>query len=117
MPWPIGYPGQVARHGSRAAIDDESTVNDVFSPNKFASTAAAELLMTEWADGYSGCAGVTIRGVQPASTAVPGFPSVSARAIAWWGWVMRLVQSGQAQHYALGMTLGAVLILSVYLFL
>jgi len=40
-----------------------------------------------------------------------------ARAIAWWGWVMRLVQSGQTQHYALGMTLGAVLILSVYLFL
>jgi NADH-quinone oxidoreductase subunit L len=39
-----------------------------------------------------------------------------ARAIAWWGWLMRLVQSGQTQHYALGMTLGAVLILSVYLF-
>src|SRR5881409_112690 len=40
-----------------------------------------------------------------------------ARAIAWWGWVMRLVQSGQTQHYALGMTLGAVLILTVYLLL
>ena len=39
-----------------------------------------------------------------------------ARAIAWWGWVMRLVQSGQTQHYALGMTLGAVVILTVYLF-
>jgi NADH-quinone oxidoreductase subunit L len=40
-----------------------------------------------------------------------------ARAIAWWGWLMRLVQSGQTQHYALGMTLGAVLILTVYLLL
>jgi NADH-quinone oxidoreductase subunit L len=38
-----------------------------------------------------------------------------ARAIAWWGWLMRLFQSGQMQHYALGMTLGAVIILTVYL--
>jgi NADH-quinone oxidoreductase subunit L len=38
-----------------------------------------------------------------------------ARAIAWGGWMMRLVQSGQTQHYALGMTVGAVLILTVYL--
>jgi len=40
-----------------------------------------------------------------------------ARAIAWGGWLMRLVQSGQTQHYALGMTVGAVLILTVYLLL
>ena len=38
-----------------------------------------------------------------------------ARAIAWSGWLMRLAQSGQTQHYALGMTVGAVLILTVYL--
>ena len=38
-----------------------------------------------------------------------------ARAIAWSGWLMRLFQSGQTQHYALGMTLGAVVILGVYL--
>lgn len=38
-----------------------------------------------------------------------------ARAIAWWGWFMRLFQSGQTQHYALVMTLGAVLILTAYL--
>ncbi len=38
-----------------------------------------------------------------------------ARGIAWWGWLMRLVQSGQTQHYALGMTLGGVIILTVYL--
>ena len=38
-----------------------------------------------------------------------------ARAVAWWSWVMRLFQSGQTQHYALGMTLGAVLILTAYL--
>jgi len=40
-----------------------------------------------------------------------------ARAIAWGGWLMRLAQSGQTQHYALGMTVGAVLILTVYLLL
>ena len=38
-----------------------------------------------------------------------------ARAIAWGGWIIRLTQSGQTQHYALGMTLGAVVILTVYL--
>jgi len=38
-----------------------------------------------------------------------------ARTIAWGGWLMRFIQSGQTQHYALGMTLGAVLILTVYL--
>lgn len=38
-----------------------------------------------------------------------------ARAIAWGGWIVRLTQSGQTQHYALGMTLGAVVILTVYL--
>ena len=38
-----------------------------------------------------------------------------ARAVAWGGWIIRLTQSGQTQHYALGMTLGAVVILTVYL--
>ncbi|WP_447977972.1 NADH-quinone oxidoreductase subunit L [Candidatus Nitrospira bockiana] len=38
-----------------------------------------------------------------------------ARGFAWWGWFMRLLQSGQTQHYALGMTLGAVLMLTAYL--
>ncbi|MGH7164825.1 MAG: NADH-quinone oxidoreductase subunit L, partial [Nitrospiraceae bacterium] len=38
-----------------------------------------------------------------------------ARAIVWWGWLMRLAQSGQTQHYAFGMAAGAVLILTVYL--
>ena len=36
-----------------------------------------------------------------------------ARAIAWGAWVLRLVQSGQTQHYALGMALGAVVILTL----
>ena len=40
-----------------------------------------------------------------------------ARAIAWGGWFVRLTQSGQTQHYALGMTMGAVVILTVYLLL
>jgi NADH-quinone oxidoreductase subunit L len=39
-----------------------------------------------------------------------------ARAVAWGGWFMRLVQSGQTQHYALGMALGTVIILGVYMF-
>ncbi len=38
-----------------------------------------------------------------------------ARAVAWGGWFIRLTQSGQTQHYALGMTLGAAVILTVYL--
>jgi NADH-quinone oxidoreductase subunit L len=40
-----------------------------------------------------------------------------ARAIAWGGWFIRLTQSGQTQHYALGMTMGAVVILTLYLLL
>ncbi len=39
-----------------------------------------------------------------------------ARAVAWGGWFLRLVQSGQTQHYALGMALGTVIILGVYMF-
>jgi NADH-quinone oxidoreductase subunit L len=39
-----------------------------------------------------------------------------ARAVAWGGWFLRLVQSGQTQHYALGMALGAVVILTMFLF-
>jgi NADH-quinone oxidoreductase subunit L len=38
-----------------------------------------------------------------------------ARAIAWGGWLMRLTQSGETQHYAMGMALGAVVILTLYL--
>jgi NADH-quinone oxidoreductase subunit L len=38
-----------------------------------------------------------------------------ARAIAWGAWFLRLVQSGQTQHYALGMALGAVVILTMFL--
>jgi NADH-quinone oxidoreductase subunit L len=38
-----------------------------------------------------------------------------ARAIAWGGWLLRLVQSGQTQHYALGMALGAVVILTLFM--
>jgi NADH-quinone oxidoreductase subunit L len=38
-----------------------------------------------------------------------------ARGIVWAGWLMRLLQSGQTQHYALGMALGAVIILTAYL--
>ena len=40
-----------------------------------------------------------------------------ARAIAWSGWLLRLTQSGQTQHYALGMALGVVVILTVFLML
>ena len=40
-----------------------------------------------------------------------------ARAVAWGGWFLRLVQSGQTQHYALGMALGAAVILTMFLML
>jgi NADH-quinone oxidoreductase subunit L len=46
---------------------------------------------------------------------IDGAVNGTARAIAWWGWLMRLFQSGQTQHYALGMALGAVVILTAFL--
>jgi NADH-quinone oxidoreductase subunit L len=39
-----------------------------------------------------------------------------ARGFAWWGWVTRFIQTGETQNYALGMTFGAVLILTAYVF-
>ena len=38
-----------------------------------------------------------------------------ARSIAWGGWLLRLIQSGQTQHYALGMALGAIVILTLFM--
>ena len=40
-----------------------------------------------------------------------------ARAVAWGGWVTRLLQSGEAQNYALAMTVGAVVILGTLIYL
>jgi len=37
-----------------------------------------------------------------------------ARGFAWWGWVARFIQTGETQNYALGMTVGAVIILTGY---
>jgi len=48
---------------------------------------------------------------------VDGAVNGVARAIAWGGWLLRLMQSGQAQHYALGMALGVVVLVTMYLFL
>jgi NADH-quinone oxidoreductase subunit L len=39
-----------------------------------------------------------------------------ARGVAWGGWLLRLIQSGQAQHYALATAMGIVL-LTAYLLL
>jgi NADH-quinone oxidoreductase subunit L len=39
-----------------------------------------------------------------------------ARGIAWGGWLLRLIQSGQTQHYALAMAVGIV-VLTAYLLL
>ncbi len=44
---------------------------------------------------------------------IDGIVNGVGRAIAWGGWLLRLVQSGQTQHYALGMALGAVVILTL----
>jgi NADH-quinone oxidoreductase subunit L len=44
---------------------------------------------------------------------IDGIVNGVGRAIAWAGWLLRLVQSGQTQHYALGMALGAVVILTL----
>lgn len=47
---------------------------------------------------------------------VDGAVNGVARAIAWGGWMLRLLQSGQTQHYALGMALGAVAIFTMFFF-
>ena len=39
-----------------------------------------------------------------------------ARVITWGGWLLRLIQSGETQHYALAMAVGIV-ILTAYLLL
>jgi NADH-quinone oxidoreductase subunit L len=36
-----------------------------------------------------------------------------ARGVAWGGWLLRLVQSGQTQHYALAMAGGIVVIVTM----
>ncbi len=38
-----------------------------------------------------------------------------ARGFAWWGWMARLIQTGETQNYALSMTVGAVIVLTAYL--
>ena len=38
-----------------------------------------------------------------------------ARGVAWGGWLLRLIQSGQTQHYALGMAVGAVVLFTMFL--
>ncbi|HSA62904.1 MAG TPA: NADH-quinone oxidoreductase subunit L [Nitrospiraceae bacterium] len=38
------------------------------------------------------------------------------RAVAWGGWLLRLVQSGQTQHYALAMAVGIVILTAYLLF-
>jgi len=38
-----------------------------------------------------------------------------ARGVAWGGWLLRLIQSGQTQHYALAMAAGIVLIVTIFL--
>ena len=39
-----------------------------------------------------------------------------ARTITWGGWILRLIQSGQTQHYALAMAMGLVIITAYLLF-
>ncbi len=48
---------------------------------------------------------------------IDGAVNGTARAFAWGGWLLRRFQTGQAQNYALAMTAGAVVILTVYLLL
>ncbi|MGQ0667391.1 MAG: NADH-quinone oxidoreductase subunit L, partial [Nitrospiraceae bacterium] len=37
-----------------------------------------------------------------------------ARAVAWGAWLLRLIQSGQTQHYALAMAMGVLVIVTVF---
>ena len=47
---------------------------------------------------------------------IDGAVNGAGQVVAWGGRALRLLQSGQTQHYALGMALGAVVILTMYLF-
>lgn len=46
---------------------------------------------------------------------IDGVVNGIARGIAWSGWFLRLVQSGQTQHYALAIAVGIVMIVTVFL--
>src|SRR5262249_23586195 len=37
-----------------------------------------------------------------------------ARGVAWSGWLLRLIQSGQTQHYALAMAVGVMVIVTMF---
>ena len=68
-------------------LTSDVRVNGVASPNAAARTKAAEPLNVEWADGYSGWAGVPLgkkssQGVHAGSGSVLGLPSVSPARIA-----------------------------------
>jgi NADH-quinone oxidoreductase subunit L len=39
-----------------------------------------------------------------------------ARAVAWGGWLLRLIQTGQTQHYALAMAVGAVVLVTLFMY-
>jgi len=47
---------------------------------------------------------------------IDGAVNGTARGIAWGGWLLRLVQSGQTQHYALAMAVGIVMLTAYLLF-
>jgi NADH-quinone oxidoreductase subunit L len=47
---------------------------------------------------------------------IDGAVNGTARAVAWGGWLLRLIQSGQTQHYALAMAVGIVLLTAYLLF-
>ena len=63
-------------------IGSDSMLKCVRSPKRFASTAPAAALRHEWADGYSGCAGVAKSGIHAGSSVVLGLPSVAAKGMA-----------------------------------
>jgi len=47
---------------------------------------------------------------------IDGIVNGIARAITWGGWLLRLVQSGETQHYALAMAVGIVVLTAYLLF-
>ncbi len=49
-------------------------------------------------------------------TVIDGAVNGVARTIIWGGWILRLIQSGQTQHYALAMAMGMVIITAYLLF-
>src|SRR5256885_2950980 len=75
---------------SRVGLVDESLGTAVL-PSSAMRTAPIAPDDTQWAHGYSGCIGVLMKGVHPASATIALFPLI---------WPLRMAVTGRQKLYA-----------------